>query len=142
MRIDEQYLIDNKLTLREEINSITVMKGAFSIMSEEENNVYANNLYSNGKLTEFIAYSHVIGGIALNEDMVKHVNSKGESGLRKSRDTRSKLAYKTTSLSKAKRLETAIQASKTRTSNPSTMERANRKRRKAKRKRAALGYDQ
>lgn len=141
MLIDNQYLIDNVVAINEEVESIKLMAGVFGLMNESEIQTYGSRLLENGKTNEYIAFSHVHGSVSLNEDMVRHVNSSGETGIRKNRETRSNLAYKTTSLSKAKRMETAIKASKTRSANQSNQTRANRKRRKAKRKRSALGYD-
>lgn len=142
MKIDINYLTENALTITHEVESMQMISGAFALMSEEEIVAYAEQLLESGNLDEYIAFAHIHGGVPLNEEMVRYVNSSGETGIRKSREVRSKLAYKTTSLSKAKRVETAIKASKTRSSNPSTMTRANRKRRKANRKRSSLGYDQ
>lgn len=113
-----------------------------NLFTEDELSEMCESAYSEGNMEKFIALTHIVEGIELNEDMVRYVNSKGESGIRKQREIRSKLAYKTTTLSKAKRRETALRASKTRMSNPSQMKRSNRKRNKARRKRSALGMDQ
>lgn len=140
MEITNEYLEEHKESINENILTLQMMSGAFNLMEEEELEVYRESLL-NESLDKFIAFSHIHDSIEMNEGMVRHVNSKGERGIRKSRSERKNLAYKTTSLSKAKRRETALKASKTRMSNPSVVKQASRKRKKAGRKRASLGMD-
>lgn len=75
----------------------------------------------------------------LNEYIVKHVNSRGEVSRRKDRKTRERNAFQTTGLSKSKRRQIARRVVKTKRANPSIQKRAERKRKKALRRRAALG---
>lgn len=75
----------------------------------------------------------------INEVHVKRVNSAGQVSRVKDRKTRQRNAYQTTGLSKSKRRQIARKAAKTKRANPSIKTRANRKRKKAMKKRAALG---
>ncbi|WCZ66384.1 capsid and scaffold protein [Yersinia phage MHG19] len=75
----------------------------------------------------------------LNEFIVKHVSSRGEVTRTKDRKTRQRNAFQTTGLSKAKRRQIARKATKTKRANPSTTVRAQRKKKKAMKKRKALG---
>ncbi|QQK88272.1 capsid and scaffold protein [Providencia phage PSTRCR_127] len=77
--------------------------------------------------------------LELNEYIVKHVNSRGEVTRRKDRKTRERNAFQTTGLSKSKRRQIARRVVKTKRANPSIGKRAERKRKKALRRRAALG---
>lgn len=86
-----------------------------------------------------VAMLSIIEGISLNEVMVKHVNARGEVERKKDRKTRERNAYMTTGLSKAKRRQIARRAAKTKRANPSIERHAERKRKKALRKRKALG---
>ncbi|UNA02282.1 prohead core protein [Serratia phage SP1] len=75
----------------------------------------------------------------INEVLVKRVNSSGQVSRVKDRKTRQRNAFQTTGLSKSKRRQIARKAAKTKRANPSIKTRANRKRKKAMKKRAALG---
>lgn len=75
----------------------------------------------------------------LDEFIVKRVNSRGEVSRIKDRKTRERQAFQTTGLSKAKRRQIARKVVKTKRANPSSQTRGERKRKKALRKRAALG---
>lgn len=86
-----------------------------------------------------VAMLSIIDGITVNEAMVKHVNARGEVARKKDRKTRERNAYMTTGLSKAKRRQIARRAAKTKRANPSIERHAERKRKKAMRKRKALG---
>ncbi len=79
--------------------------------------------------------------LQLNEFIVKRVNSRGEVSRVKDRKTRERQAFQTTGLSKAKRRQIARKATKTKRANPSIQTRAGRKRKKALRKRKALGLN-
>lgn len=77
--------------------------------------------------------------LELNEYIVKHVNSRGVVTRRKDRKTRERNAFQTTGLSKSKRRQIARRVVKTKRANPSIGKRAERKRKKALRRRKALG---
>lgn len=78
-------------------------------------------------------------GIELNEYIVKHVSSRGEVTRTKDRKTRARNAYATTGLSKSKRRQIARKATRTKRQNPSIQKRALRKRKRALKRREALG---
>lgn len=78
-------------------------------------------------------------GTTIREAIVKHVDSRGQVSRTKDLRTRQRQATQTTGLSKAKRREIARRAVKTKKSNPSIGTRALKKRKKALKKRAALG---
>lgn len=78
-------------------------------------------------------------GIQLDEVIKRHVNSLGDITRRKDRKTRERLAFQTTGLTKSRRRQIARRAVKTKRANPSIQVRAQRKTKKALRKRAALG---
>ncbi|ADB81670.1 capsid and scaffold [Enterobacter phage vB-EclM_KMB17] len=75
----------------------------------------------------------------LNEFIVKHVSSRGEITRTKDRKTRERQAFQTTGLSKAKRRAIARKVVKSKRANPSGTVRGNRKRKKAMKRRQALG---
>lgn len=75
----------------------------------------------------------------LNEFIVKHVSSTGEITRRKDIKTRQRNAFQTTGLSKAKRRQIARKATKSKLANPSGQKRGERKRKKAIKRRKALG---
>jgi hypothetical protein len=75
----------------------------------------------------------------LNEFIVKHVSSRGEITRTKDRKTRERNAFQTTGLSKAKRRQIARKATKSKRANPSGQARGLRKRKKALKRRKALG---
>lgn len=78
-------------------------------------------------------------GMTLEEVLVKHVDAKGQITRKKDRETRKRLAYQTTGLSKSKRRLIARKAAKTRKANPSIVVRAMRKKKRAEKRRAAMG---
>lgn len=80
-------------------------------------------------------------GLTLQEVIVKHVDSKGVITRKKDRETRKRLAYQTTGLSTAKRRLIARKAAKTRKANPTIVVRAMRKKKRADRRRKAMGLD-
>jgi len=86
-----------------------------------------------------LAMISIVEGITLDEVMVKHVDSRGNVERLKDRATRQRNAYQTTGLTKSQRRQIARRALKTKRANPSIQTRAQRKRKKALRKRAALG---
>ncbi|QDH49017.1 prohead core protein [Pantoea phage Phynn] len=86
-----------------------------------------------------LAMMSVVEGVSLDEVIVKHVDSRGNVERLKDRKTRQRNAYQTTGLTKAQRRQIARRAIKTKRANPSITTRAQRKRKKALRKRQALG---
>lgn len=75
----------------------------------------------------------------IQETIVKRVNALGVISRVKDRETRKRLATQTTGLSKSTRRQIARKAAKTKRAKPSIARKATRKRRKAMKKRAALG---
>lgn len=140
MKIDDKFLLENEGKINESIKNFQMMTGTFNLLSEEEVKAFKDNI-KESSLVEYVALAHVIDGIPLNETMVRYVNSDGGQAMRKSREVRSKMAYKTTSVSKARRREIALKASKTRLANPSKMARAQRKRKRSNRKRVSYGME-
>ncbi|QPI17871.1 prohead core protein [Pectobacterium phage POP12] len=86
-----------------------------------------------------LAMMSIVENITLDEVIVKHVDSRGNITRLKDRKTRARNAYQTTGLTKSARRQIARKAVRTKRSNPSITTRAQRKRKKALRKRAALG---
>lgn len=86
-----------------------------------------------------LAMMSIVEGSSLDEVIVKHVDSRGNIERLKDRKTRERNAYQTTGLTKSARRQIARRALKTKRANPSIGTRAQRKRKKALRKRAALG---
>ena len=86
-----------------------------------------------------LAMMSIVEGLSLDEVIVKHVDSRGNVERKKDRKTRERNAYQTTGLTKSQRRQIARRALKTKRANPSITTRAQRKRKKALRKRAALG---
>ena len=71
--------------------------------------------------------------------MSKHVSSRGEVTRTKDRKTRERNAFQTTGLSKAKRRQIARKVVKAKKANPSGQVKGLRKRKKALKRRKALG---
>lgn len=86
-----------------------------------------------------IAMLSLHNNMPINEVIVKQVTSKGEIIRRKDRKTRQRNAYQTTGLTKSTRRQIARKTIRTKKANPATQVRAQRKRRKALRKRDAMG---
>lgn len=86
-----------------------------------------------------LAMMSIVEGLSLDEIIVKHVDSRGNVERLKDRKTRERNAFHTTGLTKSRRRQIARRALKTKRANPSIGTRAQRKRKKALRKRAALG---
>lgn len=86
-----------------------------------------------------IALASLNEEIELNEFIVKHVTSKGEVSKTQDRKTRARKAFQTTGLSKAKRRSIARKVVRSKKSNPSATARGTRKRKKAIKRRQALG---
>lgn len=86
-----------------------------------------------------VAMASVINEEQLNEFIVKHVSSRGEVTRTKDRKTRERNAFQTTGLSKAKRRQIARKVVKAKKANPSGQVKGLRKRKKALKRRKALG---
>lgn len=86
-----------------------------------------------------IAMMSVNENIPISEIIVKRVDSKGNISRIKDRETRKRLAYQTTGLSNAKRRLIARKAAKTRKANPTIVVRAMRKKKRAEKRRKAMG---
>lgn len=86
-----------------------------------------------------VALASINEDMQLNEFIVKHVSARGEITRTKDRKTRERNAFQTTGLSKAKRRQIARKATKTKIANPAGQSRAQRKRKKALKRRKALG---
>ena len=86
-----------------------------------------------------IAMLSLHNNMPINEVIVKQVTSKGEIVRRKDRKTRQRNAFQTTGLTKSARRQIARKTIRTKKANPATQVRAQRKRRKALRKRDAMG---
>lgn len=86
-----------------------------------------------------LAMMSIVEGLSIDEVIVKHVDSRGNIERKKDRKTRERNAFQTTGLTKSRRRQIARRALKTKRANPSIGTRAQRKRKKALRKRAALG---
>lgn len=134
-----------ELTL-ENIESISeAAQGQFDSLSEaletDDINIIVENMFTNGEIEKAIVIGALNEDIQLDEFIVKHVSSRGELTRTKDRATRSRNAFQTTGLSKAKRRQIARKATKTKRANPSTQIRAERKRKKARAKRKAFGLN-
>lgn len=86
-----------------------------------------------------VAMASIINEEQLNEFIVKHVSSRGEVTRTKDRKTRERNAFQTTGLSKAKRRQIARKVVKAKKANPSGQVKGLRKRKKALKRREALG---
>ncbi|ARM70731.1 prohead core protein [Escherichia coli] len=86
-----------------------------------------------------VAMASIINEEQLNEFIVKHVSSRGEVTRTKDRKTRERNAFQTTGLSKAKRRQIARKVVKAKKANPSGQVKGMRKRKKALKRRKALG---
>ena len=86
-----------------------------------------------------VALGSINEEMQLDEFIVKHVSSRGEITRTKDRKTRARNAFQTTGLSKAKRRSIARKATKSKRANPSGQARGLRKRKKAMKRREALG---
>lgn len=86
-----------------------------------------------------IAMMSVVENISISEAIVKHVNSKGEVTRTKDRETRKRNAFKTTGLTASARRQIARKAAKTKRSQPTIGIKAQRKTKRALKRRKALG---
>ncbi|AJD81982.1 phage capsid and scaffold [Yersinia phage phiR1-RT] len=86
-----------------------------------------------------IAIASLNEEMELNEFIVKHVSSRGEVTKTHDRKTRSRRAFQTTGLSKAKRRAIARKVVRSKKSNPSATVRGSRKRKRAMKRRKIMG---
>lgn len=108
-----------------------------ALSKDDINKIVENMIATEPELA--VAMGSLNEEMQLNEFIVKHVDSKGTVTRKKDRKTRERNAFQTTGLSKSKRRQIARKATKTKRANPSTQTRALRKRKKALKKRKALG---
>ncbi|UYD59713.1 prohead assembly protein [Aeromonas phage avDM5] len=86
-----------------------------------------------------IAMISVVESTSIDEAIVKHVNSRGEITRTKDRATRKRNAFATTGLTASTRRQIARRAAKTKRANPSINVKAQRKTKRALKRRKALG---
>ncbi|MGL4522746.1 MAG: prohead core protein [Bacilli bacterium] len=113
------------------------------ILSEDERQfgVYLFQL-ANGKTEDlFETAEELFENYEMSEAIGRHVDATGEISRRKDRKTRERQATSTTGLSKSRRRQIARKAAKTKRANKGDSMRAQRKRRRAIKKRKALGLD-
>lgn len=106
-------------------------------LSSEEAIVFVEGFGDVELVKSFILENY--GKEALEEYIVKHVDSRGTITRKKDRKTRERQALQTTGLSKAKRRQIARRAVKTKRANPNIQKIALRKRKRALKRREALG---
>lgn len=131
--------LDIEITAEDLHEHLDEAKARVDILSIDEGTV---KIIENLAVTEpnlALAMMAVVEGLTLDEVIVKHVDSRGNVERLKDRKTRERNAYQTTGLTKSQRRQIARRALKTKRANPSIATRAQRKRKKALRKRAALG---
>lgn len=114
-------------------------KRAMEIFGEDAEDMIEKLIDEDATLA--LAMLSIQEGLTLQEVIVKHVDSKGVITRKKDRETRKRLAYQTTGLSTAKRRLIARKAAKTRKANPTIVVRAMRKKKRADRRRKAMGLD-
>lgn len=122
--------------------AIPEAESRFKQLSEALDKADINTIVENMLSTEpevAIAMGSLNEEMQLNEFIVKHVSSRGEITRTKDRKTRERQAFQTTGLSKAKRRAIARKVVKSKRANPSGTVRGNRKRKKAMKRRQALG---
>lgn len=118
----------------------TRLESLSKALSKSDINTIVENLVENEPELA-IALGSLNEELQLNEYIERHVSSKGEITRTKDRKTRARQAFQTTGLSKAARRQIARKAVKTRRAQPSTVMRAQRKRKRALSKRKALGLN-
>lgn len=114
---------------------INALSSALDI--DDINTIIENMLETETDLA--VAMASIINEEQLNEFIVKHVSSRGEVTRTKDRKTRERNAFQTTGLSKAKRRQIARKVVKAKKANPSGQVKGLRKRKKALKRRKALG---
>lgn len=111
---------------------------ALSVLEKSGINTIIENMVADEPAVA-IAMLSILENESLSEVMVKHVSSSGQVTRTKDRKTRARNAFQTTGLSKSRRRQIARKAVKTKRANPSIQTRSLRKRKKALKKRKALG---
>lgn len=86
-----------------------------------------------------LAMISIVEATSIDEAIVKHVNSKGEVSRTKDRATRKRNAFATTGLTASTRRQIARRAAKTKRARPSINVKAQRKTKRAMKRRKALG---
>ncbi|UOX40547.1 head scaffolding protein [Aeromonas phage GomatiRiver_11] len=86
-----------------------------------------------------LAMISIVESTTIEEAIVKHVNSRGEITRKKDRATRKRNAFNTTGLTASTRRQIARRAAKTKRANPSINVKAQRKTKRALKRRKALG---
>lgn len=136
---------DFELTLESVESVVLEAQGQFDTLSKAldkaDINTIVENMIASGDFNKAIALGALNEEMELNEFIVKHVSARGDITRTKDRATRQRNAFQTTGLSKAKRRQIARKATKTKAANPSTGVRAERKRKKAMKKRKAFGLN-
>lgn len=125
-------------SIEKHINKAKVQMDSLKALNKDDINTIITNLVKTDPGLA-ICMGSLNESLELNEYIVKHVNARGEVTRRKDRKTRERNAFKTTGLSKSKRRQIARKATKTKRANPGIQTRALRKRKKALKRRAALG---
>lgn len=115
------------------------LKQLSEALDKADINIIVENMVAAGEFESAIALGSLNEEMQLNEFIVKQVSSKGEVTRRKDRKTRARQAFQTTGLSKAKRRAIARKVVRTKKANPSSTVRGTRKRKKAMKRRKALG---
>ena len=134
---DYELVIENvEAAIPEAENRFKTLSEAFD---KDGINTIVENMLTSGDIEAAIALGSLNEAEQLNEFIVKHVSSRGEVTRTKDRATRSRQAFQTTGLSKAKRRSIARKVVKAKRANPSGTVRGNRKRKKAMKRRQALG---
>lgn len=118
---------------------LTEAQSRIEILGKDEDTVKIIENLATSDPELALAMLSIVEGLTLDEVIVKHVDSRGNIERIKDRATRARNAYQTTGLTKAQRRQIARRALKTKRANPSITTRAQRKRKKALRKRQALG---
>ncbi|AIX12161.1 head scaffolding protein [Citrobacter phage Moon] len=124
-----------ELLLPEAQGRYDALSGALS--KDDINTIVENMMETETDLA--VALGSINEEMQLDEFIVKHVSSRGEITRTKDRKTRARNAFQTTGLSKAKRRSIARKATKSKRANPSGQARGLRKRKKAMKRREALG---
>ena len=139
----QTFILDELLESHEYHSKLALAKTHYNSLSESltdpEITALAIKMIPNDPALA-VALGSLAENIQLDEFIVRQVNSKGEVKRMKDRDTRKRLAAQTTGLSKARRREISRKAVRTKKSQPSKVARAVRTRKKAMKRRIALGY--
>lgn len=139
MLIPSEYVADQQVVeshFAKALVRVTSLKEA-GFSTDEIIGVISKNSLAETDMS--IAMMAVVENISISESIVKHVNSKGEVTRTKDRETRKRNAFKTTGLTAATRRQIARRAAKTKRSQPTIGIKAQRKTKRALKRRKALG---